>query len=169
MARQESDREDLMEEAVSLIRRIECESAIHRERLVIGLNSLEWLFVYIGNDLMYRFDESGRLRRAFVDGLLFRTAGGTLASLKRCRTTPAGEADATPVTTLVRKDLSPEELESFRQKTFRELTLVAESVRNGTVTRQFPAEATGIVDEIQQRISQVLDSKEFLAPAIVRR
>lgn len=169
MARNESDREDLMGEAVSLIRRIECESSLHPERMVIGLNSLEWLFVYIGNDVMYRFDERGRLRRAFVEGLLFRTTGSGLVSLERCRTRPPGETSETLVTTLVRRDLSSGEMEAFRQRTYRDLIVVGEVVRTENVTRQSPPDATGMIDEIQLRIRQVLDSKEFLAPAIVGR
>lgn len=169
MARNESDREDLMSEAVSLIRRIECESALHREKLVVGINSFGWLFFYIGNERMYRFDEHFRLRRAFVDGLLFRTAGSALSSLKRCRSLPECETGEIPITTLVRRDLSPDELKAFRQKTHGELKAVAEAVRTGKVIRQFPAEATGIVEEIQYGIRQILESNEFLAPAIVRR
>ena len=81
MARNEADREDMMSEAVSLIRRIEYLTPARGAPILAGFNAFGWLFVYVGNDVMYRFDEQGRLRRAFVDGLLYRTEGSTLAML----------------------------------------------------------------------------------------
>ena len=166
MARNEADREDLMEEAVSLVRRIEFQSDLFSEPLKAGFNSHGWLFVYLGNDLMYRFDEQGRLRRSFVDGRLYRTQGETLAVMIRERVFKSGE----PIeSNLVRQDLSGEQLETFRLRMHSNLILVIECLRTGVVTRQHPAEMPGIAGEVEARIQQVLNSHEFLAPAIVRR
>ena len=166
MARNEADREDLMEEAVSLVRRIEFQSELFSESLMAGFNVQGWLFVYLGNDLMYRFDEQGRLRRSFVDGRLYRTQGRTLAVMDRQRVFKSGE----PVeSNLVRQDLSVEQLEEFRLRMHSNLELVTECLRTGVVTRQHPAETSGIADEVESRIRQVLNLKEFLAPAFVRR
>ena len=166
MARNEADREDLMQEAVSLVRRIEFQSELFSEPLMAGFNSQGWLFVYLGNDLMYRFDEQGRLRRSFVDGWLYRTQGQTLAVMVRERVFKSGD----PIeSNLMRQDLSDEQLETFRLQMHANLVLVTECLRAGVVTRQHPAEMSGIADEVEGRIQQVLNSKEFLAPAIVRR
>ncbi len=166
MARNESDREDMMAEAVSLVRRIECRSELFSEPIIAGFNLQGWMFLYIGSDPMYRFDEQGRLRRAFVDGRLYRTQGQTLAVLDRQRTFDAGE----PVeTNLVRQDLSAGELTAFRLRMYSQLNLVSECLRIGAITRQYPAEMHGITDEVESRIRLVLSTSEFLAPAIVRR
>jgi hypothetical protein len=166
MARNESDREDMMAEAVSLVRRIEFRSELHPEPMIAGFNSKGWLFVYIGNDPMYRFDEQGRLRRAYVEGRLYRTQGQTLAVLDRRRVFESGD----PVeTTLVRQDLLADELVTFRLQMHANLMQVSESLRNGVVMRQLPIEMPGIADEVQSRLRQILDTREFLAPAIVRR
>ena len=166
MARNESDREDMMAEAVSLVRRIECRSELFSEPIVAGFNVQGWMFLYIGSDPMYRFDDQGRLRRAFVDCRLYRTQGHTLAVMDRQRTFDAGE----PVeTTLVRQDLSAVELEVFRLRMHSNLNNVSECLRTGIVTRQHPAEMPGITDEVESRIRLVLDAREFLAPAIVKR
>ena len=166
MARNESDREDMMAEAVSLVRRVEVRSDLFSDSIIAGFNLQGWMFLYIGSDPMYRFDEQGRLRRAFVDGRLYRTQGQTLAVMDRRRVFESGE----PVeTTLVRQDLSADELEAFRVRMHSNLKQVSESLRIGVVTRQHPAEMPGVADEVESRIQRVLDAREFLAPAIVRR
>ena len=166
MARNESDREDMMAEAVSLVRRVEFRSELHSESIIAGFNLHGWLFIYIGSDPMYRFDEQDRLRRAYVDGRLYRTQGQTLAVMDRQRVFESGE----PVeTNLVRHDLSEEELETFRLRMHSNLKQARECLRIGVVTRQHPAEMPGIAGEVEKRIRQVLDTREFLAPPIVRR
>lgn len=169
MARNESDREDLMAEAVSLIRRIEYTLATDRSLIVAGFNALGWLFVYVGHDVMYRFDEECRLRRAFVDGLLYRTEGSSLSSLDRRRTVDPQNPDAAPITTLVRRTLSSDELSEFRQRMVDEIGTVLETIEKQTPSRQFPQDAGGIPDEVRQRLHGVLQAKRFLAPALVRR
>lgn len=169
MARNESDREDLMAEAVSLTRRIEYTGVSDRSPILAGFNALDWLFVYVGHDVMYRFDESCRLRRAFVDGLLYRTEGTTLASLERQRQTESRNGETVQVTSLLRRTLSADELRAFRERMLQELTLVLEVIQNGTPSRQFPPDATSIHLQVTQQIQNVFEAKEFLAPAIVRR
>jgi hypothetical protein len=169
MAQNESDREDLMREAVSLIRRIECHSNLTTEPIVAGFNSLGWLFVYSGQDLMYRFDNQGRLRRAFVEGLLFRTHGSVLASLERVRPQTSDSNTKISETILVRRDLSFEEMVDFRRMMFEHLQIVHSAIKHCTVTRQHPVDVQGLAEEVLQGILRIVDAKEFLAPAIVRR
>jgi hypothetical protein len=167
MARNESDREDLMSEAVSLIRRIEMATNSARGPVIVGVNASGWLFVYIGQDLMYRFDEKNRLRRSFADGILYRTQGSTLASLVRQRT--PDESTGVATTSLIRRDLGPAELKLFRDRMNHELTGVRQLFGMNVIARQHPADASEVVEELRERIEQVLVSDEFLAPVIVRR
>lgn len=169
MAQNESDREDLMSEAVSLIKRIECRQDSRPDPLVLGLNALGWLFVYPAAELMYRFDERGRLRRAFVEGMLYRSAGTALSMLQRQRTHEQTGAITVTKTTLLRRDLTTPELNSFRLRMSQELALVRAAVDPHRVLRQYPADEAGVLAEIQLRLLGVVETEEFLAPAIVRR
>ena len=118
---------------------------------------------------MYRFDEQGRLRRAFVDGMLFRTSGHTLAMMERRKEQNPREPDSTPGSVLLRQDLSPDELNAFRERLRRELEELIDGLGRGEITRQHPSELPGLVPEFEQAIKVALESREFLAPAIVRR
>lgn len=169
MARNEADREDLMAEAVSLVKRIECRYPPRTESTVVGLNSLDWLFVYLGQDTMYRFDELGRLRRAFIDGLLYRTEGRTLAVLERRRTSNLAESGSAMKSELLRTDLSADALEAFRQRTRANLRELYDGLSAGVIHHQVPEGMDGIKDEIQQAVRKALDTEQFLAPPLVRR
>src|SRR5690606_13058939 len=56
------------------------------EPIVAGFRRDVSLSVYIGADPGFHFDPEGRLKRAYVDGKLYRTQGDTLAELTRERT-----------------------------------------------------------------------------------
>ena len=81
MARNESDREDLMREAVALVRRVECETGNENDSVISGFRKCGSLSLYFGPDPVYHFDDSARLRRAFGEGFLYRTQGTTLARI----------------------------------------------------------------------------------------
>ncbi len=101
----ESDREDLLAEAVNLRERIELRVPGFEDAVTIGCNDLgHWSF-YFGAEPMYRFDAEGRLRRAVRGGKLYRTQGASLAELTRVRLENE--------TQLQRRDLSPNEVEGF--------------------------------------------------------
>ena len=160
MARNEVDRDDLLAEVVALTRRVELRTPSHGEPVVIGFRANGWLSIYFGSDPMYQFDESGQLRRAFVDGLLYRTQGTTLAQLRRERS--ASE------TTLLRRDLTERELVDFQCIVCE----AAESLRQHLVTgqivilRRVPLEDTRLIDDIVAALARAGDSATFLAPAI---
>lgn len=114
----ESDREDLLAEAVNLRERIELQVPGSEDAVIIGCNDLgHWSF-YFGAEPMYRFDSEGRLRRAVRDGKLYRTQGATLAELVRVRTEQE--------TQLQRRDLTPEQLEEFLAVARAELNQLGE-------------------------------------------
>ena len=85
MARHETDRENLMLEATALIRRAEWSIPSHSDPIVAGFKRSGGWSLYFGSDPVYQFDADGRLRRAFVDGQIWRTQGTTLAGLRRER------------------------------------------------------------------------------------
>jgi hypothetical protein len=106
MARHEQDREDLLREATALVERMELRIGGEDEPVVIGFRRDGSPSVFLGGDPVYQFNSGGRLRRAFVDGLLYKAEKGRLVSLCRQRT-PAE-------TQLVRADLSDRQQQEFR-------------------------------------------------------
>jgi hypothetical protein len=87
MAREESDREDLLREATALVERIELapvgESA--GEHLVAGFRAGGAASFFFGADPVYQFNAAGELRRAYCAGVLIKASRGRLVSLKRER------------------------------------------------------------------------------------
>lgn len=160
MSRNEADRDDLLAEVVALTRRVELRSPSHVEPVVVGFRANGWLSLYFGSDPMYQFNESGRLRRAFVGGLLYRTQGTTLAQLRRERS----ESE----TTLLRRDLTEPELIEFQRATRRAIeTLRQHLVTNQVVIlRQIPAEDIPLIADIAAALDRAGHSPEFLASAL---
>lgn len=162
MARAESDREDLLREAVALVRRAELIGPDEPDLPVIGFRETGWLSIYFGQDLMYQFDEVGRLRRAFVDGLLYRTHGRVLAQLRRERSDTE--------TALVRRDLDEESLREFRDRLHTRVRRLRELLQDGklNILRQVPPDDPSFVGDVLTALRLVLETPEFLAPAIKR-
>lgn len=77
------DREDLMREAVALPDRVELSVPSFDSLITIGFRSNSAMSIFIGSDPVYQFDPEGRLRRAFVAGLMYRSQHTSLAMLKR--------------------------------------------------------------------------------------
>lgn len=105
MARIEEDREDLMKDATAYERRVELSIKGEANSVIAGVKDEGAMSVYFGADPAFHFNEQRLLKRAFVGGVLYRTQGTTLAKLQRERSDEA--------TTLLRHDLSPDELSQF--------------------------------------------------------
>jgi hypothetical protein len=86
MARQESDREDLLREATALVDRAELRVSGEAEPVTVGFRRDGSLSVFFGGDPVYQFSAAGELRRAFVAGLLYKAERGRLVALSRERT-----------------------------------------------------------------------------------
>src|SRR5260370_39735250 len=123
MARQESDREDLMAEATALSERVELEVPGEGEHIVAGCRDDGRWSIYFGSDPVYHFDGNGGLRRAFVAGDLYRSQARTLARLTRTRTD--GEVH------LVRHDLDVVELERLLSEMGERLDRLRAALENG--------------------------------------
>ncbi|MFH1302147.1 MAG: hypothetical protein ABIK07_13895 [Planctomycetota bacterium] len=107
MARNEQDREDLMREATAFFPRAEFQADHESFPVFWGQKKSGQYSFYFGGDPVYQFDQSGCLRRAFIDGQLYRTQGDTLARLTRERNSDE--------TVLKRDDLTITELDSLLQ------------------------------------------------------
>lgn len=160
MARTESDRDDLMAEAVAMIRRVEMTIPNEPTPIVTGFRANGWLSIYLGPDRMYQFDEVGRLRRAFVNGLLFRTQGTTLAQLDRQRTDTE--------TILSRRDLSLVELAAFRMTMLEHISALHDWMtrQKVVIVRQIPADDDQLLSDLAAGFVRVQSASEFLAPSI---
>ena len=127
MAQHESDREDLMQEATGLARRVEWQVPFMVDPVVAGFKKNGACSVYFGAEPVLQFDPAGCLRRAFFEGFLFRTQGTTLARLQRNRTSEE--------TQLVRHDLDDSELAAFRVQACSWLRLLLQAIDLGEAVR----------------------------------
>ncbi|VAX42535.1 hypothetical protein MNBD_PLANCTO02-856 [hydrothermal vent metagenome] len=162
MARNESDREDLMKEATALIRRIEFCVADNPQQIVAGFRKTGGLSLYFEADPVYHVDEMMRLRRAYVDGYLYRTQGTTLAQLNRQRTKTT--------TTLHRYDLGEEECQAFCKQVATNIQNLFNSLQKNDVQihQQIP-EDVPLLDELKEALQKILEEGIQLAPAIAAK
>lgn len=86
MARETSDREDLLGEATAYPTRILLEVSGQQAPVFAGFRRDGGFSIYFGSDPVYHFNSRAELRRAFVDGRLIKAHGGHLAALTRKRT-----------------------------------------------------------------------------------
>jgi hypothetical protein len=120
MAREESEREDLLHEATAFVQRIELArielariGVDDGEQVVAGFRREGGLSIYFGSDSAFHFNSRGDLRRAFEKRLLIKAQQGRLVSLDRRR--QAGEVQ------LVRHALSDVEQAQFLSELERRL------------------------------------------------
>lgn len=163
MARHEADREDLFTEAAGLVRKLE--GILHSNSasvILAGFRVDAVLVVYFGSDPMFQWDESGRLRRAYADGRLYRAQGSTLARLTRSRSDEA--------TTLLRHDLTPEELAAFRARLLGRIEPLATALETGclSVTRRWPADDDALPAEIAERLHKACTVADWIAEPLRR-
>lgn len=133
MARQETDKEDLITEATALVDRAEYTSAVPTDDcntwslVTIGFRKDGCFSIYFDQDPFYQFDASGHLRRACIGPYLFRSQGTTLARLNRERSDQQ--------TTLQRMDLDDKQLSEFQSQMLKHLQSFQHAIRTGTMKR----------------------------------
>lgn len=159
MARLEDDREDLIREATALRRRARFVRTDILAELVAGVRENGWISLYFEADPVYQFDADHRLRRAFVEGKLYRSQGTSLAELTRVRAAQATE--------LRRRDLSAGELSAFLNAMTARLAdwHTAARQRRVRAVQEVPHGA-GVADELLARLAQIVAREPALAPAI---
>ena len=160
MARNESDREDLIREATAMRDRIEWQIPGDSEPVFAGVHSEGRLSVYFGQDPVYQFNSCGQLRRAYVEGFLYRTQGKTLAKLHRERSPDQ--------TVLARSDLNSDELSQFLTAMDDRLTRLAASISDGSAI-QLRSVSEGEAADYQSLIELAIYASPRLAPAMPTR
>ena len=105
MSRRELDREDLLREATALVERAELQVQGFDEPVIVGFRKDCAASIFFGADPVYQFNAAGELRRAYVDGLLYKAERVRLVSLRRERM----ETE----TALMRRELSNAEADAF--------------------------------------------------------
>lgn len=159
MARNEADREDLIAETVALTRRAELHVPGDPDPIVAGIRERGDLSIYFGADPVCHVDAEGRVRRLFVDGVLYRTQGETLARLARVRT----ESDVR----LLRSDLDPAACRRLLDVLAARLSrlLGALDARRARLVRAVPAD-DDLRPVLADRLRTVLAAGLRLAPPI---
>lgn len=161
MARNESDREDMIREATALKNRIEWHVPDNPEPVFAGIRSDGSLAIYFGADPVYQFTATGGLRRAYKDGFLYRTQGTTLARMSRERSSDE--------TVLQRCDLSQPELDSFLATMDERLTRLRRSLADGSA-RELRSVADSNPPDYETMIATAINSSPRLAlPLPTRR
>ena len=160
MARNESDREDLIREATAMRNRIEWQIPGDSEPVFAGVRSDGSLSVYFGQESVYQFNSCGQLRRAYVDGFLYRTQGKTLAKLHRERSLNQ--------TVLARNDLNSDELSLFLTAMDDRLRRLAASLSDGSAI-QLRSVSEGEAADYQSTIGLAINASPRLAPALPTR
>lgn len=121
MAREESNREDLLREATALVERIEL--VLNDAHVVAGFRGDGALSVFFGEDPVYQFNAAGKLRRAFCDGKLIKAVRGKLVALQRTRTETEVQ--------LVRHELSEAEQAELLARMAAQLNRLNASLNSG--------------------------------------
>lgn len=134
MARQESDREDLLREATALVERVELVCGAS-ETIVIGFRAEGSGSIYFGQDPALHFNPRSELRRAFVDGELIKAEGGRLVSLTRERTAAS--------VNLMRREWDEPTTHAFLERVVERLTRLGSCLQSGdyAVQGKVPADA----------------------------
>jgi hypothetical protein len=124
----------LLAEATALVERVGLQVAGQPEPWVIGFRRDGSASFYFGADPVYQFTSEGKLRRAFVDGLIYKAEAGRLVSLDRQRS--IGTVD------LVRHDLDDAEQCVFLDVMERHLRGLVDALGDETtrVVGQVPAD-----------------------------
>lgn len=143
MARQETDREDLLREATALVQRAEFQLPDEPEPVVAGFRRDGSFSLFFGSERVVQFNSAGQLRRGFFGGKLLKADRGKLAWMTRERTPEAvvlhsrelndAEADQTLATAT---ELIERLSSTLQQGTF---TLVAQVPEDGNIIQQILA------------------------------
>lgn len=134
MAREESDREDLLREAVALVERVELRVADEPEHFTAGYRANGALSLFFGPDPVWQFNAAGELRRGYLAGKLLKADGGRLVEMARERTAEE--------TRLLSRPLALDEQQSVLREAERRIGKLHAALAAGEyeVVGQVPAE-----------------------------
>ncbi len=162
MARIEEDREDLMRDATALVRRMEIQIDGQEELIFIGYKRSGYLSIYLSQDLVYHFDDSCQLRRAFIKPFLYRSEGDSLTRLARARTESTSELHSAK--------LSDEELVQFQLEMQNYIRTLQGALSEGLfkVIKQIP-DGGELPKELLSSINIILSLNGKLSSPLVKR
>ncbi len=161
MARQESDREDLLREATALVERVELAIPGFAESIVCGFRRDGSVSLFFGADPVFQFNSALQLRRAFVGGRIHKVEQGRLIAFMKQR---MAEEVA-----LVRNELSHEEAEALLTTMQSYLTRLRMALEDGqyTVAGQVPPE-TDVCGRILRWLAALPERIEIAQQSNVR-
>lgn len=105
MARNPEEREELLREARALVVRAEMEVDGFDEPIVVGFRHTGAASLYFGQDVVYQFNTTSELRRAYLNGEMYKSEKRRLVRLRRNRTGESLE--------LISHELTPAETSEF--------------------------------------------------------
>jgi hypothetical protein len=164
MARQESDKEDLLREATALVERIElCPiDGQQRANITAGFRPDGAASIFFGADPVYQFNAAGELRRAYCNGLLIKAMRGRLVSLRRVRQQQEVQ--------LVRHELTQAEQRALLTDMCGLLSELATALNHGNckIVGQVPSDAD-VAGRLKTWLSQQDGARIAATPHAVRR
>jgi len=169
VARQESDKEDLIRDATALVERAElvCDGAA--TVITVGFFRDGRCTVYFDQDPFYQFDSGGRVRRAYENGFLYRSQSSTLARMDRRRPTNAdGETEKV---ILQRSDLTEAELIAFRERMLVLIRNLGDSIRLNQYSVQRAVTSDGNIPPQTLALLELVaqHKSDFIAPPAAPR
>ncbi|MDA7980975.1 MAG: hypothetical protein MPJ50_19655 [Pirellulales bacterium] len=126
MAREEQDREDLMQDATVFTARAEWQVSYTPEPVFVGMRSCGAASFYFGQDEVFHFNSEGQLRRGFRRGKLLKAEKTRLIELTRQRTEETVQ--------LIRRELSRDETNLVIDAFLKQIEQFAEALENNTAT-----------------------------------
>ena len=136
MAREESDREDLLREAVALVERVELRVVGEPNTVTAGYRRNGALSLFFGPDPVWQFNAAGELRRGYLAGKLLKAEGRRLVEMTRERTAES--------TQLLSRPLDAEEQQAVLREAVRRIAELHAALAAGQfeVVGQVPADGS---------------------------
>ena len=147
MARQETQREDLIRDAIALVDRIEFVSD-SQPSIVVGFRRDGSVSFYFGEEPVYQFNTARELRRAHLDGIL-KAEGGSLVRLHRRR----GDREVQ----LVRETLDVAVQQEFVNSARTRLVALSNQIENGQLRagRQVSADNRDVLARVRDWLARL--------------
>jgi hypothetical protein len=164
MARQETDKEDLLREATALVERVELATVSHPHgsHITAGFRLDGAASIFVGADPVYQFNAAGELRRAYCQDLLYKAMHGRLIHLRRVRTQDEVQ--------LLRHELTEAEQNTFMTKMKDALADLAAALTRGEckIIGQVPKDAD-IIGRLQEWLTRQRFIKIAATPHATQR
>ncbi len=150
MALHEQEREDLLRDGRTMVRRGEC--VLEGITLLVGFRDRGQFSLYGGSDPVFQFNEGGRLRRAFFQGRRFAAERGRL--LEITRETRGAKVE------LVRTPIDEHTLREIRSAWHKWIDNARQAVEDSQIPWRMVGEASGpfrslVIDWIAQHGSEL--------------